>query len=142
MLFVFRWYNSFWANQLRYPNMALLVQMHKIELKWIKDIYCVLWIFEVAKKTYCVNVYESPNAHNLRMQSSTSTGSQIFSTVQFEYQNGKFPLSNILPLGHRYLENSLWYRKDPPFGTGGGCCGQGSTIWQCNSIIQNCNELC
>ena len=63
----------------------------------------------------------------LRIHSSTSAGSQTFSTVQFEYQYGKFPFTNILPFGHLYFENSLSYQSHPPSIIGGGCSGQGST---------------
>ena len=64
---------------------------------------------------------------HLRIHSSTSAGSQTFSTVQFEYQYGKFPFTNILPLGHLYFENSLSYQSQPPSMIGGGCLGQGNT---------------
>ena len=67
------------------------------------------------------------NLFYLRIHSSTSAGSQTFSTVQFEYQYGKFPFLNILPLGHLYFENSLSYQSQPPSDIGGGCSGQGST---------------
>ena len=63
----------------------------------------------------------------LRIHSSTSAGSQTFSTVQFEYQKGKLPFSNILPFGHLYLENSLSYHNQPPSSIGGGRSAQGST---------------
>ena len=63
----------------------------------------------------------------LRIHSSTSAGSQTFSTVQFEYQKGKLPFSNILPFGHLYFENSLSYHNQPPSSIGGGRSAQGST---------------
>ena len=63
----------------------------------------------------------------LRIHSSTSAGSQTFSTVQFEYQKGKLPFSNLFPFGHLYLENSLSYHNQPPSSIGGGRSAQGST---------------
>jgi hypothetical protein len=50
--------------------------------------------------------------------------------VQFEYQYGYIPVSNINPFGHLYLENSLLYQNHPPGIDAGGLSGQGNTVKQ------------
>ena len=122
--FLFHWRSCFLASQHRCLGMAPLVRMNKTELNLIKHIMSRLRY----KLNFCFSKRHDSNKYwYLRIHSSTSAGSQTFSTVQFEYQKGKLPFSNLLPFGHLYLENSLSYHNQPPSSIGGGRSAQGST---------------
>lgn len=121
--FLFHWRSCFLASQHRCLGMAPLVRMNKTELNLMKHIISRLrykLLFTLVNVRFNEYLY-------LRIHSSTSAGSQTFSTVQFEYQKGKLPFSNLFPFGHLYLENSLSYHNQPPSSIGGGRSAQGST---------------
>ena len=125
--FLFHWRSCFLASQHRCLEMAPLVRMNKAELNLMKHIISRLGNTLLLIHFYLSKRHDSNEYLYLRIHSSTSAGSQTFSTVQFEYQKGKLPFSNILPFGHLYLENSLSYHNQPPSSIGGGRSAQGST---------------